>query len=125
VTALPEAGADVSISGEKLGFLIGPKAATLLAVQDLLRTVAFRKFGHDLGRINLDISGYRERRRQALAEFTRGVATEVVAQRQSRALEPMNASDRKVVHDTINDMDGISSRSEGEDPYRRVVLVPA
>ncbi len=125
VTALPESGADVAIQGQQLGFLIGPKAVTLLAVQDLVRTVTFRKFGHDLGRINLDIAGYRERRRQALAEFTLGVAQAVLAEGSSRALEPMNAADRKVVHDTINDIAGISSRSEGEDPFRRVVLVPS
>ena len=66
-----------------------------------------------------------ERRRVALEAFTKKVAAEVVAVGERRVLEPMSAMDRKVVHDTAGSLPGIVSQSEGEDPYRRVVLTPA
>ena len=64
------------------------------------------------------------RRREALARFVQDQATAVVESGVSRALEPMNAVDRKVVHDTVNEMEGVSTISEGLDPDRRVVIVP-
>ena len=110
------------ISGPDLGVMIGPKAQTLTAIQDLLRTVVYYQVDGDAGRLLLDVGGYRERRRQALEEFTKKVATDVLASGQSRALEPMSPADRKVVHDTAGGIDGIVSLSEGEDTARRVVL---
>lgn len=108
-----------------LGVLIGPKAQTLQAVQELLRTVIYHRVGESSVRVLLDVAGYRERRRVALEAFTRKVAAEVLAQGERRVLEPMSAMDRKVIHDTAGNLDGIVSHSEGEDPYRRVVLAPA
>jgi spoIIIJ-associated protein len=110
------------ISGPDLGVMIGPKAQTLTAIQDLLRTVVYYQVDGDAGRLLLDVGGYRERRRLALEEFTKKVAAEVLASGQSRALEPMSPADRKVVHDTASGIDGIVSLSEGEDAARRVVL---
>jgi spoIIIJ-associated protein len=75
--------------------------------------------------IHVDVAGYRERRRQALAEFARQVAAEVKETGEERAMEPMGAADRKVVHDTISDIAGVDTTSEGEDPRRRVVVLPA
>ena len=108
-----------------LGVLIGPKAQTLQAVQELLRTVIYHQVGESSVRVLLDVAGYRERRRVALEAFTKKVAAEVVAVGERRVLEPMSAMDRKVVHDTAGTLTGIVSQSEGEDPYRRVVLTPA
>lgn len=110
------------ISGPDLGVMIGPKAQTLTAIQDLLRTVVYYQVEGDAGRLLLDVGGYRERRRQALEEFTKKVAADVLASGESRALEPMSPADRKVVHDTAGTIDGIVSLSEGEDSARRVVL---
>ena len=110
------------ISGPDLGVMIGPKAQTLTAIQDLLRTVVYYQVDGDAGRLLLDVGGYRERRRQALEEFTKKVAADVLASGQPRALEPMSPADRKVVHDTAGGIDGIVSLSEGEDTARRVVL---
>jgi spoIIIJ-associated protein len=116
---------EVSIDGEDLGLLIGPKGRTLWALQELTKTVVQRQQGGGLStRIRVDVSGYRERRKAALERFTRTVAADVVESGQARALEPMGAADRKVVHDTVNDIDGVSTRSEGEDPRRRVVITP-
>jgi len=76
-------------------------------------------------RLRVDIGGYKERRREALAAFARQVAEEVRENGRERALEPMSPPDRKVVHDTIAEMDGIETGSEGEEPRRRVVIRPA
>jgi spoIIIJ-associated protein len=115
---------EVRLEGAELGALIGPRGQTLQAVQELTRLVA-QPYGRERsGRLHVDIGGYRERRREALARFTQQIAEEVLSSGQSRLLEPMTAPDRKVVHDTASSISGIVSRSEGEDPQRRVVLAP-
>ncbi len=115
---------DLQVAGEDLGLLIGPGGRTLIAVQDLARVAAQRKLGDHETRLRIDISGYRERRRVALEKFATAVAEEVLSSGRSKALEPMQSADRKVVHDTIQGIDGVTSHSDGEDPRRRVVIVP-
>ncbi len=115
---------ELSVEGNDLGLLIGPKGQTLTAVHELSRTVLQRRAtGRHDGRVRIDIGGYRKRRAEALARFVQTQAAEVLEQGVSRALEPMNAVDRKIVHDTVNEIDGISTLSEGVDPDRRVVIV--
>ena len=116
---------EVQVDGDDLGLLIGPKGQTLAAIQALSRTVVQRQAtGTHHGRVRLDVSGYRQRRREALARFATQVAEDVVASGVQKALEPMNAADRKVVHDTVNEIDGVRTVSEGEDQRRRVVILP-
>jgi spoIIIJ-associated protein len=115
---------EVVVTGDDLGTLIGPKGATLLALQELTRIVVQRHTPPSEYRITVDINGYRKRRHEALARFAHQVAAEVVATNKKRALEPMPPADRKVVHDAVNDIDGVTTISEGEEPNRRVVLVP-
>jgi len=115
----------VDVTGENLGLLVGPKGATLHAIEELVRTVVQRQTdGHGV-RIHVDVAGYRAKRRAALADFTTNLAEKVLETGRAQALEPMSASDRKVVHDTAAEIDGITTISEGEDPRRRVVLRPA
>jgi len=117
---------EVQVVGDDLGLLIGPKGQTLAAIQELARTVVQRRAeGNPRGRFRVDVGGYRQRRREALERFAQSVAEEVKAGGVQKALEPMNAADRKVVHDTINDLDGVETTSEGEEPRRRVVILPA
>jgi spoIIIJ-associated protein len=117
---------ELQIDAPDLGLLIGPKGQTLAAVQELARTVLQRKAtGTYDGRVRIDIAGYRSRRRQALEKFTIGVADQVRASGTAKVLEPMSPPDRKVVHDTVNDLDGVVTASEGTEPYRRVVIKPA
>jgi spoIIIJ-associated protein len=116
---------ELNLQGQDLGLLIGPKGSTLLAMQDVTRTVVQRKTGAGNGRILVDVAGYRRKRKDALARFSRQVAEEVQASGSRRVLEPMSAADRKVVHDTVNQIDGVTTISEGEDPRRRVVIVPS
>ena len=116
---------EVRLDGGELGLLIGPKGQTLQTVQELARTVVQRRGGGTQeGRIRIDIAGYRQRRREALERFTRQVAESVLETQTQKALEPMNAADRKVVHDTANSIDGVRTISQGEEPRRRVVLLP-
>lgn len=116
---------DVAVTGEELGLLVGSGGRTLNAIQDLVRVSAQRRLGDHETRLRIDVSGYRERRQVALARFASGVADEVRASGSPRSMEPMNSADRKVVHDVLNDLDGVESRSEGEDPNRRIVVMPA
>jgi spoIIIJ-associated protein len=115
----------VSIEGEGLGLLVGPGGKTLLAIEELVRAVVQHGLSGRSARLRVDVGGYRERRREALAAFARQVAEEVLASNLERALEPMNPPDRKVVHDAVADIDGVSTSSEGEEPRRRVVISPA
>ena len=91
----------------------------------MTRTVVQKHFPNKTDRILVDVAGYRERRAAALQRFSQQVASEVIETGAERALEAMSPADRKVVHDAINDIDGVVTRSEGEDPSRYIVIAPA
>lgn len=116
---------EVRVDGSDLGLMVGSGGATLLAIQDLVRVASQRRLGDQDTRLRIDIAGYRERRKEALARFSMKVAQDVLESGSARALEPMNSADRKVVHDTLADVEGIVTRSQGEEPRRRVVVEPA
>lgn len=125
VVEIDEDTREVQVIGADLGLLIGPRGLTLQAVHELARTVVYRAApGGQDGRVRIDIGGYRERRRQALEQFAAKIGEEVASSGTARALEPMSPPDRKVVHDTINDIEGVRTTSEGEEPRRRVVVLP-
>ena len=115
----------VDITGEGLGLLVGPRGSTLAALEEIVRAVVQRATGGHSARVHVDVGGYRQRRREALAEFARRLAVEVKDEGVERALEPMSPPDRKVVHDTVAEMDGVTTTSQGEEPRRRVVIRPA
>jgi spoIIIJ-associated protein len=115
----------LDLSGSELGLLIGPKGSTLLALQDLTRTAVHHKTGAGNGRIFVDVGAYRQKRSEALARFAQEVAGKVKESGSPTALEPMAAPDRKVVHDALTGIEGVSTVSEGEEPRRRVVIVPS
>ncbi len=121
---LDEDVTEVAVEGDDLGLLIGQRGQTLSAVQELARTVVQRKAPGHHGRLMIDIAGYRRARRDALERFTRQVAERVVTDSVAKVLEPMPAADRKVIHDTINTIEGVSTTSEGEEPHRHVVILP-
>lgn len=111
------------VEGDELGLMVGPKGQTLQAVHELTRSVVQRQFvGESHARLSLDVAGYRKRRAEALAQFTKGLADDVLSTGQAKALDPMSASDRKVVHDVVNEIDGVRTFSEGDEPNRRVVI---
>jgi spoIIIJ-associated protein len=111
----------IDVVGPQTEALVGPKGAVLQSVHEVTRTVVQRKtFGAP--RMRLDIAGYAERRREALRIYTQRLTERLLATGGEIMLEPMNAADRKVVHDTVVDIPGVRSFSEGEDPDRAVVL---
>ncbi len=116
---------DLKVDGDDLGLLIGPRGATLLAVQDLTRVASQRRLGDHSTHLRVDVAGYRERRREALGRFATDVARQVVESGVARALEPMPSADRKIVHDALSGNDAVQTRSEGDDPNRRIVISPA
>ena len=122
---LDEDTVEIAALGEDLGILVGPRGSTLAALQDLTRAVVQRQCPSRTDRILVDVAGYRERRSAALKRFSVQIAEEVLASGQEKALEPMSPADRKAVHDAINEMAGVETRSEGEDPNRHIVIAPA
>lgn len=116
---------EVAATGSDLGILVGPRGATLTALQDLTRTYVQRQSVSRTDRILVDVGGYREKRSAALRRFTQGIVDEVKESGEERALEPMSAPDRKVVHDAVNELDGVETRSEGEEPRRYIVIAPS
>jgi len=115
---------EVRLTGPELGLMVGPGGRTLTAIQDLVRVASQRRLGDHETRLRIDVGGYREKRRSALEKFAATVAAQVIETGESKALEPMPSSDRKAVHDAIIEIDGVTSRSDGEDPTRRVVITP-
>jgi spoIIIJ-associated protein len=121
---LDEDTVEIAAMGEELGLLVGPRGSTLSALQDLTRAVVQRQCPSRTDRILVDVAGYREKRSAALKRFSTQIAEEVIASGQEKALEPMSPADRKSVHDAVNEIDGVVTRSEGEDPNRHIVIAP-
>ena len=116
---------ELAVTGQELGLLVGQKGMTLNSLQELTRTVVQRKAdGAKTDRLRVDVAGYRARRTAALQEFATKIANDVMESGNEKLLEPMGPADRKVVHDTVNDIDGVETGSEGEEPRRRVVIRP-
>lgn len=110
-----------NVSGEQTEALVGNKGAILQAILELSRTIVQRK-SQAGARIRLDIAGYGERRREALRIYTGRLVEKLLDEGGEIMLEPMNAADRKVVHDAAGEFDGIRTFSEGEEPKRSVVI---
>ena len=118
--------AEVAVTGDQLGYLVGPRGRTLTALNEVTRSIVLRRGNTaPAARVHVDVSGYRQRRRDALAAFVTATAANVRESDLPHALEPMGSVDRKLVHDTVAEIDGVSSVSEGEDHDRRVIIVPA
>jgi spoIIIJ-associated protein len=124
-TEIDEDTVQVAATGDDLGLLVGPRGATLAAVQDLTRTFVQRQSENRTDRILVDVGGYREKRSAALRRFAEGIVHEVKSSGEERALEPMSPADRKVVHDAVNEIEGVETRSDGTEPSRYVVIQPS
>jgi spoIIIJ-associated protein len=106
---------------EGMGILIGRHGQTLEALQDLVRAAVQRRT-EDRCRVMVDVEDYRKRRRAQLAAKAREAANRVKRTGRLERLEPMNAYERKIVHDAAGEIAGVETASEGEDPERRVVV---
>lgn len=116
---------EIRVVGDNLGVLIGPRGTVLSSLYDVVNTVVQKNAkGARYPRVRLDVGDYRRKRREALAQFARQLAEEAKDTSKEIVLEPMNAADRKIVHDTVSDIESVSTVSEGEDIQRRVVIIP-
>ena len=115
--------ASVAIVGGNLGTLIGPDGATLEALQELTRLAVAQDTGVR-SRLMLDVGGYRAKRRSDLTALAGETAQRVAQSGQPERMSAMNPFERKVVHDVIAGVGGVHSESEGEEPNRRVVVLP-
>jgi spoIIIJ-associated protein len=120
-SSVDDGTAFLDVRGEELGLLIGRRGQTLEALQELCRTAVQRRLRSRV-RLLIDVEGYRARRRESLAEYARAMAERAKRRGTEIELEPMNAYERKIVHDAVGEIDGASSFSEGEEPNRKVVV---
>lgn len=114
---------DLNCSPDDGGLLIGRHGATLDALQYLTLRV-LQAEGYPRMRITLDVAGYRTRREKTLRQLAQSVGSKVLDNRRPYHFEPMSAMERRVVHMTIADMDGLATESEGEGRRRHVVVFP-
>lgn len=119
-----EGGSKITLEGnDKLGVIIGRRGETLDALQYLASLVANER-GGNYYRIVIDIGNYREKRENTLEALAKRTANQVLRTGRSRSLEPMNPYERRVIHTTVQGIEGVSSMSIGDGPSRRVVISP-
>lgn len=109
------------VEGDQTEAMVGVRGSVRSAIHELTRTVV-QRYSQDTARIRLDIAGYAERRRKALAIYAEQLIDQLMSEGGEIMLEPMSPADRKVIHDAAADHGGVTSYSEGEPPKRYVVL---
>lgn len=115
---------EIHVEGDDLGLLVGPRGTTLASIAELTRTAVVQQHAGRLeGRLRVDVAGYRARRKEALIRFVNQIADKVIDTGEAIALEPMSPPDRKIVHDAVNEIDGVHTESRGEDRRRHVVIL--
>ncbi len=122
-SAITENVLELGVDG-KYGLMVGPKARTMDAIQELTRTVVQRAGNSEL-RIRVDIGGYRQLRREALEDYAAAALAKFEEDGGEVALESMPSADRKIVHDALSEADGIVTRSDGREPRRRIIIEAA
>ena len=112
---------DIELSGEEMGVLIGKRGQTLDSLQYLVSLVV-NKYSDEYVRVKIDTENYRERRKETLENLARNIAYKVKRTRKTVSLEPMNPYERRVIHSALQNDRYVTTHSEGEEPYRRVVV---
>lgn len=116
-----ETGAVINIQSDNNGTIIGRRGETLDSIQYLCSIIA-NKGDKDYFRITIDCLGYRSKRKETLIQLANKVAKSVLKSGRSQQLEPMNPYERRVIHSAISEIEGVSSRSVGEEPYRKIII---
>ncbi len=116
-------GPIIDLSGEDSGLLIGRRGQTLQSLQFLVNMITRKQVGDDV-RVALDVEHYRQRREASLRDMAGKVAARVAQTGHSITLEPMSAADRRVVHLSLADHDGVSTESVGFGDERKVSIIP-
>ena len=112
---------DIELSGDEMGVLIGKRGQTLDSLQYLVSLVV-NKETDDYVRVKVDTEDYRQRRKETLENLAKNIAYKVKKTRRPVSLEPMNPYERRIIHSTLQNDKYISTHSEGDEPYRRVVV---
>ena len=121
-TTIDEEGAlSLDIAGENMGILIGKRGQTLDSLQYLTNRVA-NKMQDGYVRVKLDTENYRARRKETLENLAKNIAHKVKRTKRSFSLEPMNPYERRIIHSALQSDKYVSTHSEGEEPYRKVVI---
>jgi len=118
-----ERNMNIDLAGEDMGMLIGKRGQTLDSLQYLVSLVA-NKESEDYIRVKVDTENYRERRKATLENLAKNMAHKVKRIRRSVSLEPMNPYERRIIHSALQDDKYVTTHSEGDEPYRRVVITP-
>ena len=119
-----EKSMDIELSGNEMGVLIGKRGQTLDSLQYLTNRVA-NKMQDGYVRVKLDTEDYRRRRKETLENLAKNIASKVKRTRRTVALEPMNPYERRIIHSALQSDPAVSTHSEGEEPYRKVVVTLA
>ncbi len=114
----------LEVTGENLGVLIGKRGSTLNALQYLANVVYQRQFQEDRGRIILDIENYRQKRKKTLEQLAKNLAAKAKKTKKEIVLEPMTPQERRIIHMTLKDNNDVVTYSQGNEPYRKVVIAP-
>jgi len=115
----------LTCSGADVALLIGRHGQTIDAVQYLMNAISHRRYGDERKEVIVDAAGYRERRRATLEALAVRTAQQVCTSGERVELDPMTAVERKVVHLRLKEYDGVETASEGTEPNRYVVVLPA
>ena len=114
----------IEMQGEHMGILIGKRGQTLDSLQYLTNRVA-NKMQDGYVRVKLDTENYRQRRKETLENLAKNIAYKVKRTKKPVSLEPMNPYERRIIHSALQADKYVSTHSEGEEPYRRVVVTLA
>ena len=112
---------DVDLKGDDMGILIGKRGQTLDSLQ-YLTSLVVNKYTEEYIRVKLDIENYRERRKETLETLAKNIAYKVKRTKHPVSLEPMNPYERRIIHSALQGDRYVVTRSEGEEPYRHVVI---
>ena len=114
---------NVELKGDDMGILNGKRGQTLDSLQ-YLANLAVNKNSEEYIKVKIDTEDYRKRRKETLENLAKNIAYKVKRSRSPVALEPMNPYERRIIHSALQADDRVSTHSEGEEPYRRVVVTP-
>lgn len=112
---------DVDLSGDEMGILIGKRGQTLDSIQYLLSLVV-NKESEEYIRVKVDTEDYRKRRKETLENLAKNIAYKVKRTKRPVSLEPMNPYERRIIHSALQNDKYVTTHSEGEEPFRRVVV---
>jgi spoIIIJ-associated protein len=113
----------VDVRGNDLSILIGPRAETLNALQYIASLIVGKELGHSIPMV-VDVEGYRKRREQQIRQLARRIADQAVKTGRRQILEPMPANERRLVHIELRDNPNVTTQSVGEEPRRKVTIIP-